>query len=1574
MGSVGRSAAFHERASLHLITEKLTDAQCRPRQRGNDHLDSCCPAHDDSSPSLSVDWVPNPGRVLVCCQTGCATPDVAAALGITMAQLYDEPKQRGEGSTSTFRPRPKAVKKAAAKPRAKITPECEHRFARTGAEYVYTDEVGTVVFKVVREECTNGCGKKNFPVRSVDPDRPDRWLRKWPAADASRPLYRLPEVLAAVRDGRTVYLVEGEKDADALAEAGEVATCNPGGAAAANRPTKWRDEHTKALVGARVVMVADRDTAGYQHATAVSAAIKDTVVSLDVVEAVTGKDAHDHLSAGHTVAEFVPCTWGSAAPALDPADADQGDAEVIDLGSRRKGGGPGGPEGPGGGDGGAGGGGTGGGEGDGEAHPFLLTEDYAVVDGVLAKRKRSPGPKPKGKKPRPTFVQILDADVRVTRLYTLDTGGAPEKPKTTKAETGGDGKEEKPRKKTAGRMRTRGYDLEVTQDGNTVSVERVTREEWTRMDWVDRLPFDLSYSDTPQGRSEVRNAILAVSSPETVSAFALLGWRENIDGRLIYVHAGGAIDANGPVDGVDAQLPDQLTGYVLPAPPTTPEALRKAVMASLSLLEKLPARIAAPLLGASYRAVLGDVHRPMALLGTKGTGKSSLACIAASAFIPGISVDAMPIPAGEDSITIPTLSKLFHWGGDVLLPLDDLAPDKGLERSQQRANQIIRAIFNATGRQLSQKDGRLQSVLKPRGIVVLTAEFPASAGSAEDRVHYIPLVAGEVRIRTLIELSVPELANGRAALTAAMAQHHAAKMPMTDALKTAAAKYTGEFANDGAENEGQDLRYAGAVADFAVGWRAMLDMAVERGALAEAEAEEAWQKAKAGLMEAKARQATVSNRRNIAERFADLLLSAFMSRAHLVSHDTSGAPEQATALGWEVWKAETEYKELRPRGMAIGWTDGKKVWLDPGMAYAVIETQAAAEKDPVNLGKRSVAGALADAGVLSVEESTDGRRTEVRTVLAGKRRRVWEFDLGWLFAEGAPPAGPEDGGNGGDSQDPAGDTQGPKSAAEETAAPEEPAGPVQEAIPAEPQPVIAPVPAPRAPEPALAAVAAVPAPSSTPAAAAAQTTKEEAMAPASAHMRTPDTARFAAPAVVADTNGGHLADGKLTIVPLPARVESLADLAEWGTTLSLGVERKFGMPDDAQVWIWPDLAEKLGLPAKPPAEGTKAAKDHPAVTALREAGWNVGELRSWMAAYRSGQRTVRLVVAGWENESTCELLTEGEFPLDAATLAYRIGMYAYRTGMSYRLTPGVTGIDLALAFPHPKAPRLVDNPNPPAPARARTTEDDYSWMRAATADELAMKYVHSYDARMMYLGSFLQVVVGTGDPRHIADGCDFDKKTAGYWRLDPGQWEDVLLPDLFQPVGHRPRRDGTRWYATPTLSVAEELGYAIKPVEAYLYDNSTRYYETWAKTLRDAITALRERGQDPDAEAVVQALKATYRETSGMLTVKGSGKLYRPDHRHFVISLARANLTRKIHNAAKEGRHVLAVGTDNVLYASNDPDPITAAPTAFRIGTGLGQFGIKGTALMADVADMLTPGKRPDELLNFVGTGQKKEA
>ncbi|HWT50012.1 MAG TPA: toprim domain protein, partial [Mycobacterium sp.] len=64
------------------------------RERGNHVIENGrgkakaqCPAHDDTSPSLSVTAIE--GRVLIHCHAGCEARDIAGALGLQMADLFD---------------------------------------------------------------------------------------------------------------------------------------------------------------------------------------------------------------------------------------------------------------------------------------------------------------------------------------------------------------------------------------------------------------------------------------------------------------------------------------------------------------------------------------------------------------------------------------------------------------------------------------------------------------------------------------------------------------------------------------------------------------------------------------------------------------------------------------------------------------------------------------------------------------------------------------------------------------------------------------------------------------------------------------------------------------------------------------------------------------------------------------------------------------------------------------------------------------------------------------------------------------------------------------------------------------------------------------------------------------------------------------------------------------------------------------------------------------------------------------------------------------------------------------------
>ena len=128
-------------------------------------------------------------------------------------------------------------------------------------------------------------------------------------------LYRLPRVLEAAAAGATVYVAEGEKDVHALEACGAVATCNPMGAGKG----KWRDEYTRSLRGAHVVVVADRDDEGRKHAEHIRASLARAGTPARG-RAPGREDAADHLAAGHGLDDFVAAESSDAKPMRDAAE------------------------------------------------------------------------------------------------------------------------------------------------------------------------------------------------------------------------------------------------------------------------------------------------------------------------------------------------------------------------------------------------------------------------------------------------------------------------------------------------------------------------------------------------------------------------------------------------------------------------------------------------------------------------------------------------------------------------------------------------------------------------------------------------------------------------------------------------------------------------------------------------------------------------------------------------------------------------------------------------------------------------------------------------------------------------------------------------------------------------------------------------------------------------------------------------------------------------------------------------------------------------------------------------------
>lgn len=244
-------------AAITAVEEALAQAGCNPVW-ANGSLTAKCPAHPDRTPSLSIkEGTTQP--VVLHCFAGCTPAAIIQTLNLSWADLCND------------KPTP--------------NPVCD--------VYDYRDATGQLTYQVLRY------ANKQFRQRQPD-HTTGEWI--WNIRGVTPLPYRLPELIEATINDETIWIVEGEKDVEYMRKAGHTATCNSGGAG------KWTDEHSRWLQGANVAIIADRDTPGIQHAETVQTSLATIGVIAPIYQPATGKDATDHLLAGHTLDQLTPLT------------------------------------------------------------------------------------------------------------------------------------------------------------------------------------------------------------------------------------------------------------------------------------------------------------------------------------------------------------------------------------------------------------------------------------------------------------------------------------------------------------------------------------------------------------------------------------------------------------------------------------------------------------------------------------------------------------------------------------------------------------------------------------------------------------------------------------------------------------------------------------------------------------------------------------------------------------------------------------------------------------------------------------------------------------------------------------------------------------------------------------------------------------------------------------------------------------------------------------------------------------------------------------------------------------------
>lgn len=485
-------------------------------------------------------------------------------------------------------------------------------------------------------------------------------------------------------------------------------------------------------------------------------------------------------------------------------------------------------------------------------------------------------------------------------------------------------------------------------------------------------------------RDHAQVAIRQLSDePPEQRIFTHIGWRQLEGERWVYLTADAVIGTSAE-DNVAVRLSGTLARYSLPEPPQG-EELCAAVRATLRLLDLAPDRVTVPVVAAVFRSVLGMVDFSLSIAGRTGAFKSELTSLAQRHF--GANMDRMHLP-GSWSSTENALEELAFGVKDAVLSIDDFTPLGGdAQRLHAKADRVLRAQGNGSGRQRMNRDGTLRPERPPRGLIISTGEDVPQGQSLKARQFIVEVLPGDIDSE---KLKACQHDAGSGLYAACMAGFVAWFAPLYPAWRSTLPSKA-EALRDRLAEGTIHRRTPGMVADLALGINTLSMFARELGVLTEDEAQTLEERALFALRQAGAEQATHQQGSEPTTRFVDLLRNALSAgRAHVANLKGFHPDSDPKSWGWVLrvfGVGENERSEWQAQGEKIGYTDGKDLYLLPDVAYSVAGRLSRDNGDALTLTPRTLWKRLNEAGFLC---STDKARETlpIRRTLEGTQQNV----------------------------------------------------------------------------------------------------------------------------------------------------------------------------------------------------------------------------------------------------------------------------------------------------------------------------------------------------------------------------------------------------------------------------------------------------------------------------------------------------------------------------------------------------------------------------------------------------------
>lgn len=522
----------------------------------------------------------------------------------------------------------------------------------------------------------------------------------------------------------------------------------------------------------------------------------------------------------------------------------------------------------------------------------------------------------------------------------------------------------------------------VLSTGEPLPKAVIPASKYASMNWPTECWGTRPVVYAGQGKKDhLRAAIQLLSGSENVkrkTVFTHTGWR-NLDGQFIFLHAGGAIGADGPVEEIYV---DQHIGLdqVLLSPPPRENELIQGINTALFFLQLAPGRITFPLFGGIFRAPLAEacaIDYSLYTTGGTGTQKTSVAAVAQAFY--GANFTASNLPANWSS-TANALERIAFLAKDILLVVDDFCPQGtsvDVARLHKEADRLLRGAGNQAGRSRMRPDGSLRPTYYPRGLLLSTGEDVPRVQSLRARMFILEFEPGDVDLGKLTKLQDAAQQGVLSQVMASYISYLARHMGELKRELPARQRQIRTKAREKGIHINTHDRTPDIYASLYLGFYCFLVFAYESKAITQGQLQEMLDQADQYLTEAARRQAELLAGEDPALRFIQLIIAAITSgQAYIADATTGTEPFDAENWGW---------RDGEPRGILIGWNSGELIYLQPDSAFMVAQRMASTQGAALAIGQKTLWKRMQEQGYIA--EADPGRNT-IKKVIVGERKRV----------------------------------------------------------------------------------------------------------------------------------------------------------------------------------------------------------------------------------------------------------------------------------------------------------------------------------------------------------------------------------------------------------------------------------------------------------------------------------------------------------------------------------------------------------------------------------------------------------